>query len=129
MGGAQRFLYNLISRISNHYEILVATGSPRRNHTKAGSDGGNELADKFKLLNTETVKLEKLKREISPISDIKACFEIKKLIETFKPDTLFLLSSKAGFIGSLATRYLPHTIRPRVIYRIGGWTFNDPWPK
>ena len=35
-------------------------------------------------------------------------------------------SSKAGFIGSLAAQW--SQLRPKVIYRIGGWTFNDPWP-
>lgn len=129
MGGAQRFLLNLLSRISNHYDIGVAFGSPRQSHAKAGSDGGNELTDKLKSLNIEIFTLEKLRRDIDPINDIKAVFEIKKLIKNFKPDTLFLLSSKAGFIGSLTTYYLLHTTHPRVIYRIGGWTFNDPWPK
>ena len=139
MGGAQRFLLNLLSHIlhqadplssknggglgtgqvSSRYEIMVATGS----------DGGGELADKLKSLNIEISTLENLKRDVNPINDIKAVFEIRKLIETFKPDTLFLLSSKAGFIGSLATCYMLHTTRPRVIYRIGGWTFNDPWPR
>lgn len=131
-GGAQRFLLNLLSRIGSHYDIRVALGS----------DGGNELTDKLKSLNIEISTLENLKRDISPVNDIKAVFEIKKLIENFKPDTLFLLSSKAGFIGSLATRYIDMSIYPRprqsaaesrrnlrVIYRIGGWTFNDPWPK
>ncbi|MDP3697940.1 MAG: glycosyltransferase family 4 protein, partial [Candidatus Taylorbacteria bacterium] len=129
MGGAQGFLLNLLTRISNRYEILVATGSPRQSYAKAGSDGSNELGNKLKLLNIEIIKLENLKRNISPTNDIKACFEIRDLINKFKPDTLFLLSSKAGFIGSLASNFLtPNSYRPRIIYRIGGWTFNDPWP-
>jgi len=118
MGGAQRFLLNLLSQIADRYNILVATGS----------DGGQELHDKLKSLNIETTKLERLKREISPINDIRACYEIRDLINKFKPDDLFLLSSKAGFIGSLVTSYKLQVTRPRVIYRIGGWTFNDPWP-
>ena len=38
---------------------------------------------------------------------------------------MFLSSSKAGVIGSLATRKFPGL---KVIYRIGGWSFNDPMP-
>ena len=66
-------------------------------------------------------------RGINPIKDIAAVFELRKLIKDFSPDTLFLVSSKAGFIGSLATVF-PARIKTRVIYRIGGWSFNDPWP-
>ena len=136
MGGAQRFLYNFLNRISNRYDILVATGSPRwsygeagQSHEKAGSDGGSELAEKLKSLNIDVFKLENLKREISPASDIRACYEIRDLINKFKPDTLFLLSSKAGFLGSFTAKFLLGNVRPKVIYRIGGWSFNDPWSK
>ena len=118
MGGAQRFLLNLISRINSRYDISVAIGS----------DGKGELHEKLKTLNIPVSTLKNLKREISPVNDIKACFEIRDLINTFRPDTLFLLSSKAGFFGSLASRFTIHNLRFKVIYRIGGWTFNDPWP-
>ena len=118
MGGAQRFLLNLLTLIHSHYDVMVAIGS----------DGGNELTDKLKSLNIEVSILKKLKREISPADDIKACFEIRDLINKFKPNTLFLLSSKAGFLGSLVSRYMIHDTRYKILYRIGGWTFNDPWP-
>src|SRR3989344_3002987 len=98
MGGAQRFLYNLLIQINGRYDIRVAVGS----------DGGPELVEKIKSLDIEVSILEKLKREISPINDVKACFEIKKIIEDFRPNTLFLLSSKAGFLGSLTAKFLIH---------------------
>ncbi|MBI2063716.1 MAG: glycosyltransferase, partial [Candidatus Yanofskybacteria bacterium] len=63
------------------------------------------------------------------LNDIASLFELKKIIKEFGPDTLFLNSSKAGFNGSLAVKISPDNWpRPRIIYRIGGWTFNDPWP-
>ena len=118
MGGAQRFLYNFLSRIHGRYDILVAIGS----------DGDKELAVKVKNLGIKTTELIHLRRSISPLNDIRACFEIRDLIKSFKPDDLFLLSSKAAFVSSLATALLRyHPNRLRVIYRIGGWTFNDPW--
>lgn len=117
-GGAQRFLYNLLSRIANRYKVRVAIGS----------DGGKDLIEKLNGINVETLILKNLKRKISPMNDIRASFEIRDLMGEFQPDTLFLLSSKAGFIGSLALVF-PSKIRHiRIIYRIGGWTFNDPWP-
>lgn len=122
MGGAQRFLYNLLSRLDkNRYETLVAVGA----------DGGSDIFKLTGSLGIKTNELAHLKRNVSPINDLLAIFEIKKLIKKFKPDTLFLLSSKAGFIGSLAARNI-EMLKYRnikVIYRIGGWSFNDPRPK
>lgn len=118
-GGAQKFLYTLLSQISNRYNILVATGS----------DGDSELVKKLQTINIETTTLKLLKREISPYNDILACYEIRDLVKNFQPDTLFLLSSKAGFIGSFAAQFIVKNPKLKVIYRIGGWTFNDPWPK
>ena len=118
MGGAQRFLFNLLSRIRDRYDISVAIGS----------DGGDELTGKLKNVGIEATILKSLKRNISPVKDIKACYEIKNLLNKLKPDDLFLLSTKAGFLGSITARFFQLTAIPRVIYRIGGWTFNDPWP-
>jgi glycosyltransferase involved in cell wall biosynthesis len=117
MGGAQRFLFNLLVRINSRYEVMVATGS----------DGNNELNDKLAGLDIKTVEITNLRRNIEPIKDLKAFLEIKKLIQSYRPDTLFLLSTKAGFIGSLSALYSKEKYL-KVIYRIGGWTFNDPWP-
>ena len=55
-------------------------------------------------------------------------FEIRKLISDIRPDTLFLMSSIAGAMGTVVVRFSLFGIRPRVIYRIGGWSFNDPKP-
>ena len=116
-GGAQQFLFQFLKHVSKDaYEIHVATGS----------DGDGTFLKGLYSLNIPSLIIPSLKRNISPISDILAVGEIKKLINAFKPETLFLLSSKAGFIGALAAQWSQS--RPNVVYRIGGWTFNDPWP-
>lgn len=124
-GGAQRFFYNFISRLSgDKYEILVATGS----------DGGGDLLKKMTEggINTHTLKFLKRQGNFLSISNninnLRAAGELRRLIKTFQPDTLFLNSSMAGFVGSLAARLCGKDNRPKVIYRIGGWAFNDPWP-
>lgn len=118
MGGAQRFLATLLPYLDEtRYELLVA----------AGKDGDDEL---MVALNSHRIPWEKLKhlrRDIMPIEDVRGVFEIRNLIERFQPQTLFLCSSKAGFVGSLAAK-LSRDVSPKVVYRIGGWTFNDPWP-
>jgi glycosyltransferase involved in cell wall biosynthesis len=121
LGGAQKFLCELLPRLDrNKYEILAA----------AGKDGDGELFKVLKEANIPTHFLNFLRRKINPYSDFRAYLEIRDLIKNFKPDVVFLNSSKAGALGSLATS-LPAAKaskfpRLKVIYRIGGWSFNDP---
>lgn len=114
MGGAQRFLVQMANGLRNDFDFEIATGS----------DGNDEI--RASLHDFKIHKIQSLKRNISPIDDIKSLFEIKKLILETRPQSIFLMSSKAGFNGALASYLLPPDIRPKVIYRIGGWTFNDP---
>lgn len=140
-------------RVSANYEVVVG----------AGPDGDDEkgLLSLLEAKGINTIHLRYLRRLINPFFDILGLFEIKNLIKRERPDILFLCSSKAGFLGSLAVRrctqiaseqsseyadtrrknsvlisVLPKAQNqrvsaksPKVIYRIGGWTFNDPWPK
>jgi len=124
MGGAQRFLYELTIHLDKEkYEILVASG--------AGQNNSWELLNSLVEKNIKTYHLKYMRREISFINDFLEIFEIAKLINKFKPDILYLNSSKAGVIGSIAAQIIK-ILKPfrklGVIYRIGGWSFNDPWP-
>jgi glycosyltransferase involved in cell wall biosynthesis len=115
-GGAQKFLYSLVSNLDiSKYEILVSTGDA----------GDGKLLDAFKKMDVQTRKLRSLKRQINPYFDLKAISELKNLIKEFKPDVIFLNSSKAGIVGAIASKGFPNL---KVIYRIGGWAFNDPLP-
>lgn len=123
-GGAQRFLYELTTRLNKErYEILVASDS-------------SEKGEFFKSLAQKSIKTKRfkfLKREINPVFDCLGIIELMKLINNFKPDYLHLSSSKAGVLGSIAG-FKIKLLRPekfknlKIIYRIGGWSFNDPWP-
>lgn len=116
-GGAQRSVFNLCSVFKNKYELFVA----------AGGEGKSEkdLINKVSELGVKTKYLKRLKRNISPLSDILAIFEIKKLFESEKPDIVNLNSSKAGALGSLAAALIKKEKRPKIIYTIGGWSFNE----
>jgi len=154
-GGAQRFIHTLVNNLGkDRYDIIVC----------AGTEGDDENG-LLNLLDKQGVKTERskyLKRSINPFFDLLGLFEIKNLLKKENPDILFLCSSKAGFIGSLAARLCRRNTQiesrqvgntqinaeyqcesaysegdnprvsaqlPKVIYRIGGWTFNDPWLK
>lgn len=49
------------------------------------------------------------------------------MMRSFNPDIVLCVSSKAGFIGARAAYGLRQSHPDlKVIYRIGGWSFNDP---
>lgn len=129
MGGAQRFLFNLLTHLDkDRYEAMVAIGNtgPLRHSSSEASNG--DLFRALKDIGIPTHRLSHLIRNPSIKQDLKAVFELRKLIKDYRADIVFLNSSKAGFIGSAAARF-PLKIRgAKVIYRIGGWSFNDPNP-
>ena len=121
-GGAQRFLHTLVARLDPaRYAVIVASGQT--------SDREDFLEKELSGLRIPFRRLIHLVRNPDPYHDLRAVYEIKKLLKECAPDTVFLLSTKAGFLASLAARLLPSMARPRVIYRIGGWSFNDPLPR
>lgn len=115
IGGAQRYVAlagNWLKK--NGYDVLVATGG------------------KQAIGNLETINLKHLKRSPNPLSALLVIREIYQLIKKEKPDTLFLCSTMAGVLGSiagsLAKMFHVSGSKLHVLYRIGGWAFNDPRP-
>ena len=116
-GGAQRFLFEFISKLDrDRYDIAVATGVT----------GDASFSEAIRRLEVPVYLVKSLKRNEDMFHDLHAVWELRQLIKKTEPETLFLSSSKAGFIGALAARLCRP--RPKVVYRIGGWTFNDPIP-
>ncbi len=115
MGGAQRWLLTAAPWFKDQgYEVSVAAGP-----------GGEQF---FELLaGLKTIRLKHLKRLPNPLKALQAIFEIRGLIKKEQPNVLFLCSTMAGVLGSIAGRPF-HKKGLRVIYRIGGWAFNDPRP-
>ena len=121
LGGAQRAIFDLakgLFSVSKKQSFKVVAA--------AGPEGDNQNGLLVQLAKTgiKTIHLKYLKRNINPYYDLRAFFEIRKLIRQEKPDLLQLGSSKAGFLGSLAARNFKDSLK--VIYRIGGWAFNEP---
>ncbi len=117
MGGAQQFLFQLLKHLDrSKFEPLIAVGC----------DGDGEFIRALRTIGLEALTVSSLRRNAHPFADLRAIGDLRELIQELQPHTVFLCSSKAGFIGSRAARGA--TPRPRIIYRIGGWTFNDPWP-
>ncbi|MCX6813588.1 MAG: glycosyltransferase, partial [Candidatus Azambacteria bacterium] len=92
----------------------------------AGVDGGGQFLQALQSANIPHKKLRHLRRAISPLDDLMCFFDIIQIMRNFSPDIVFLNSSKAGVLGTLAAmacRWLGKKFT--LIYRID-WAFNDP---
>ncbi len=111
-GGVQSYVLNTAKEaLKRGYDILVA------------ASGHGELADRCEADVIPFHELHQLKRELSPIADISAVQELRTLMKSWKPDVVYLHSSKVGVVGSIAAKLAGV---PRVVYRIAGWSFLDP---
>src|SRR3989344_7181169 len=98
-GGAQKFLSQLLNNLEpEKFECAIVTGPE-----------GNKEIKKTLSPNVRFITSKHLRRNPNILNDIASLFELKKIIKEFRPDTLFLNSSKAGFIGSLTARLLRTT--------------------
>ncbi len=93
----------------------------------SGKDGAQEIKDLVPpQASFRVAKL--LRRNPNPFFDVLAVFQLLHIFRKENPDIIFLNSSKAGFVGSIAALLMIGRRHVRVIYRIGGWTFHDPRP-
>jgi glycosyltransferase involved in cell wall biosynthesis len=112
LGGAQSYVFRCAKEaIRRGFEVLVAAG------------GEGALETRCKNASVPYRRLLKLKRELSPVHDIQAIRELASLMKEWRPDAVFLHSSKTGVVGSIAARMARV---PRTVYRIAGWSFLDP---
>lgn len=115
LGGAQRYILDLARNLKAEYEISVAFG-------EQGEGGG--LAHELKKSKIACYTLSHLKRSISPLHDVLAIYQIRRLIRKLRPDIVHLNSSKISILGSWAINGL--STKPLTVYTAHGWVFNEP---
>jgi glycosyltransferase involved in cell wall biosynthesis len=111
-GGAQRYVFDLAcARKAAGGNVSVALG------------GSGILGEKLRAQNIPIHEITSLERDINPLLDIRAFFELYTLFRREKPNIVHLNSSKVGVIGTVAGR-LAHV--PKIFFTAHGWAFNDP---
>ena len=109
-GGIFSFLVDLINNTSDEYEIVVAYAM--REQTP------EDFEEKFSS-NVRFIRVQNFVRSISIKKDVQAFWEIKKIIKEEKPQIIHLHSSKAGFLGRMATI----GNKAKVLYNPHGFSF------
>lgn len=118
-GGAQKYLFELAVAASKNHEVTVACGGTGEKNAALG-----ELADKLKANNIKVIPVNNFLRDMSVISDLKAVWEIWRLIHKLKPDVVHSTSSKAGGIASFAARL---NFTPRIVFTSHGLSMDENW--
>jgi len=110
-GGAQRYVYDLATSLPKDlYDVSVLIGT----------DG--QLVNKLQTKGIRTLLLGNLSRDIRFFPDFIAFFKLLKIFRKEKPDIVHLNSSKMGFLGALAARFVGV---PKIIFTGHGWAFNE----
>lgn len=113
MGGAQRYVLDLAKNFAQQdFSVTVVMGREK-----------TQLAEELKNINIRTILANHLVRDIRPVQDLLAIWELKTIISRENPQVIHLNSSKAGILGSLAA-WLARN--PNVIFTAHGFAFLEP---
>ena len=105
-GGVEVYTRMLIEHTCKNYDTVLICAS--------------EYNKKLLPIDSRAIYNVDVPREISVSKDLKAVFEIRKIIKSEKPDVLYCHSSMSGAIGRAAATGL----RCKVVYNPHGWSFD-----
>ncbi|MEN6387266.1 MAG: glycosyltransferase family 4 protein [Phycisphaerales bacterium] len=117
LGGAQEnTLITCKELAARGHDVTLITGPA------LGPEG--ELFEQTKNQKYKTIVVDKLRRQINPIYDIPAYYELKKILAEINPDIVHTHSAKAGILG----RYAAHKLKIKnsqlkIIHGIHGLSF------
>lgn len=109
-GGAQRYVYDLATSMTDEFDVSVAIGVPGTLNTKLREHG-------------ITVRdISSLERDVSVFRDIRAFVTLFRLLREVRPDVVHLNSSKIGVMGALTARLAGVK---RILFTAHGWAFRE----
>lgn len=123
-GGAQKYVLDLAKYFAKKNEVHIAFGEAKNKDEK--------FLAALKEANIKYIEIPYLQREIDFGSDYLAVMEVLKVLNKEKYNLIHLNSSKAGLIGSVASKIYSLNVtntRLRVVYTAHGFVFNEPLPK
>lgn len=109
VGGAQSYVRDLLPATREAFDVAVAAfgDGPLRTACAEG--------------NIPFVPLRHVRREISPLRDLRGLAELVQLFRRLRPDIVHLNSSKAGVLGRIAAAVSRVPVR---VFTVHGWAFK-----
>jgi glycosyltransferase involved in cell wall biosynthesis len=109
VGGAQTYVASLLPALTARYDVTVAAW------------GAGPLIEATRAAGATYVPLRHMRRDLSPVDDLRAVFELIGLCRRLRPDIVHLNSSKAGVLGRIAGLFARVPVR---IFTVHGWAFK-----
>lgn len=119
LGGAQEnTLITCKELAARGHEVTLITGPA------LGPEG--ELFKQTKNQKYKTIIVDSLRRQINPIYDIPAYYQLKKLLTEIQPDIVHTHSAKAGILGRYAAHQLKiKNSKLKIIHSVHGLSFHE----
>lgn len=109
IGGAQVHVRDLSNRlVAEGYEVSIITGEKL--------DSSLDIDQNITYFQSLS-----LKRAVHPYYDVRAIFEVRRLLKEHRPDLVATHSSKAGLIGRIAAKSLGIP----TVFTAHGWAFTE----
>ncbi|MFI3327375.1 MAG: glycosyltransferase [Clostridia bacterium] len=109
-GGVFTYIVELANKLAEEYDLYIAYA--------VRSQTPEDYKDYFDK-RIHLIKVENFIRAIRPVNDIKAGFEIRKIVKDINPDIIHLHSAKAGILGRLFLNKRKH----KFFYTPHGYSF------
>lgn len=116
-GGAQQYVFDVVTGLPDEFTPTVIFGGTGLPDSSAGA-----LASKLREKNIALEHLSALGRDVHVFHDIRAFFQLVRILRKTRPDILHLNSSKAGGLGALAGRI---SGVPRIVFTSHGLPYDE----
>lgn len=104
-GSAQNTYLSVLGLKKNHFHTVLVSGRTLESEMKSEeTEALNEDIQILQSENIEFIQCPSLVREINIVKDIKALYEIVKIIKKCKPSIIHTHTSKAGLLGRWAAK-------------------------
>ena len=105
MGGSAQNTLLTCLELSRKFEMVLVCGlSQESNMTDSERGAVKRLMNDARANGVKIVQIPSLLRRISPVNDLRALYDLVRIIKTAKPDVVHTHTSKAGILGRIAAK-------------------------
>ncbi len=105
MGGSAQNTLLTCLELSRKYEMVLVCGlSQESNMTDSEREAVDRQINDARVNGVKIIQIPSLLRRISPVNDIRALYDLVRIIKTEKPDVVHTHTSKAGILGRIAAK-------------------------